>query len=206
MATVEKTARTRQSKTYLPDQEREELLKFAQVLNGINIAVDDPGQAMLVGPDGKQVPIPAELFQVLEEAANVLALGDGISILPYSAKLTTQEAADFLGMSRPTFVKILQSGAIPFEMAGRHRRVTLRDVVDYQERAQRELREALAELAKDSIEHYDKLPKGVPSLKRRMLPLRARFFAIMSKNATSATDFFRIPTDRVVELGTQLVL
>jgi KUP system potassium uptake protein len=46
----------------------------------------------------------------------------------------------------------------------------------------------------------------VPSLKRRIAPLRARFFAIMSKNATSATDFFRIPTDRVVELGTQLVL
>jgi KUP system potassium uptake protein len=29
---------------------------------------------------------------------------------------------------------------------------------------------------------------------------------MMSKNATSATDFFRIPTNRVVELGTQLVL
>lgn len=168
MATMESAARLRQSKTYLPDQQREELLKFAQVLKGINIAaVGEPGQAMLVGPDGKQVPIPAELFEVLEEAANVLALGDGISILPYSAKLTTQEAADFLGMSRPTFVKILQSGAIPFEMAGRHRRVTLRDVVDYQDRAQRERRAALAELAKDSIEHYDKLPKGVPSLKRR---------------------------------------
>jgi excisionase family DNA binding protein len=167
MATVEKTARLRQSKTYLPDREREELLKFAQVLNGINTAVGEPGQAMLVGPDGRQVPIPAELFQVMEEAANVLALGDGISILPYSAKLTTQEAADFLGMSRPTFVKILESGAIPFEMAGRHRRVTLRDVVDYQDRAQRERRAALAELAKDSIEHYDKLPKGVPTLKRR---------------------------------------
>jgi excisionase family DNA binding protein len=167
MATVEKAAPLRQTKTYLPGRKLQEFLKFAQVLNGINTAVGEPGQAMLVGPDGKQVPIPAELFQVLEEAANVLALGDGISILPYSAKLTTQEAADFLGMSRPTFVKILQSGAIPFEMAGRHRRVTLRDVVDYQERAQRERREALAELAKDSIEHYDKLPKGVPSLKRR---------------------------------------
>lgn len=166
MTTVGKTARLRQSKTYLPDQEREKLLQFAQVLNGINLAVGERGQAMLVGPDGKQVPIPAELFQVLEEAANVLALGDGISILPYSAKLTTQEAADFLGMSRPTFVKILQSGAIPFEMVGRHRRVTLRDVVDYQGRAQSERRAALAELAKDSIEHYDKLPKGVPSLQR----------------------------------------
>ena len=46
----------------------------------------------------------------------------------------------------------------------------------------------------------------VPSLRRDIAPLRARFFALMSKNATSATDFFRIPTDRVVELGTQLVL
>lgn len=166
MSTVERAARMRQSKTYLPDHEREELLKFAQVLNGINVAIGEPGQAMLVGPNGKQVPIPAELFQVLEEAANVLALGDGISILPYSAKLTTQEAADFLGMSRPTFVKLLQSGAIPFEMAGRHRRVTLRDVVDYQERARSERRAALAELARDSMEHYDALPTGVPSLQR----------------------------------------
>ncbi len=166
MATVERAARLRQSKTYLPDHEREELLQFAQVLNGINITVGKPGHAMLVGSDGKQVPIPAELFQVLEEAANVLALGDGISILPYAAKLTTQEAADFLGMSRPTFVKILTSGEIEFEMVGRHRRVMLRDVVAYQARAQSVRRAALADIAKNSIEHYDKLPKGVPSLDR----------------------------------------
>ena len=46
----------------------------------------------------------------------------------------------------------------------------------------------------------------VPTLKRNMAPWRARLFAIMSKNATSASDFFKIPTDRVVELGTQLVI
>jgi KUP system potassium uptake protein len=46
----------------------------------------------------------------------------------------------------------------------------------------------------------------VPSMGRGMLPIRARFFAIMSKNATSASDFFHIPTNRVVELGTQLVI
>jgi KUP system potassium uptake protein len=47
----------------------------------------------------------------------------------------------------------------------------------------------------------------VPMLSRkRMAHWRARFFAIMSKNATSATDFFHIPTNRVVELGTQLVI
>jgi KUP system potassium uptake protein len=46
----------------------------------------------------------------------------------------------------------------------------------------------------------------VPSMRGKIAPLRARYFALMSKNATSATDFFNIPTDRVVELGTQLVL
>lgn len=46
----------------------------------------------------------------------------------------------------------------------------------------------------------------VPSMTRRMTPLRARLFAVMSKNATSASDFFQIPTNRVVELGTQLVI
>jgi KUP system potassium uptake protein len=46
----------------------------------------------------------------------------------------------------------------------------------------------------------------VPSLTRKIAPLRARLFALMSKNATSASDFFKIPTNRVVELGTQLVI
>ena len=46
----------------------------------------------------------------------------------------------------------------------------------------------------------------VPSMARGMTPVRARLFAVMSKNATSASDFFHIPTNRVVELGTQLVI
>ena len=46
----------------------------------------------------------------------------------------------------------------------------------------------------------------VPSMARKFTPLRARLFAAMSKNATSASDFFKIPTNRVVELGTQLII
>ena len=46
----------------------------------------------------------------------------------------------------------------------------------------------------------------VPTFRRKISPLRARLFGLMSKNATSATEFFKIPTDRVGELGTQLVI
>lgn len=44
----------------------------------------------------------------------------------------------------------------------------------------------------------------IPNIKPGMALWRERLFAFMTKNATSATDFFRIPTNRVVELGTQL--
>jgi KUP system potassium uptake protein len=44
----------------------------------------------------------------------------------------------------------------------------------------------------------------VPSLNPGMAPWRERLFTFMTLNATRATIFFKIPTDRVVELGTQL--
>jgi KUP system potassium uptake protein len=36
--------------------------------------------------------------------------------------------------------------------------------------------------------------------------VRDRVFAAMARNAGSVTDFFRIPTNRVVELGTRIEL
>ena len=58
-----------------------------------------------------------------------------------------------------------------------------------------------------SYTHLDVYKRQIPRIPGRdIAPWRARLFALMSKNATSATDFFKIPTNRVVELGTQLVL
>jgi len=44
----------------------------------------------------------------------------------------------------------------------------------------------------------------VPSVKPGMARWREHLFAWMSRNATSAMDFFRLPCNRVVELGTQV--
>ena len=46
----------------------------------------------------------------------------------------------------------------------------------------------------------------VPSSKPQMAPWRARLFALMSRNAQSATSFFGLPVNRVVELGAQIEL
>ncbi|MGE3773535.1 MAG: potassium transporter Kup, partial [Gammaproteobacteria bacterium] len=44
----------------------------------------------------------------------------------------------------------------------------------------------------------------IPSLTPVMAAWRERLFALMNQNATPAHEFFRIPTNRVVELGTQI--
>jgi KUP system potassium uptake protein len=46
----------------------------------------------------------------------------------------------------------------------------------------------------------------IPTVAPGMALWRERLFASMSKNATKASDFFQIPTNRVVELGTQVEL
>lgn len=58
---------------------------------------------------------------------------------PHRTVLTTQEAADLLGITRPTLVRLLEAGKIPYTSPGRHRRVELSDVLEFQqgERARR---------------------------------------------------------------------
>ena len=46
----------------------------------------------------------------------------------------------------------------------------------------------------------------VPAERKHFAQWRAHLFKLMTKNATSATDFFKIPSNRVVELGSQLVI
>ncbi len=46
----------------------------------------------------------------------------------------------------------------------------------------------------------------IPTIRPGMAMWREKLFVSMAKNAISATDFFRIPANRVVELGTQVEL
>lgn len=109
--------------------------------------------AALLGPDGQTIPLPVEAFRVLCDVVEFMKQGKAVTIAPIDQRLTTQQAADFLGISRPTFVKILEKGDIPFQRAagGRHRRVLLRDVCDYQARISVERGRVLDELTAQAV-------------------------------------------------------
>ncbi|GIG62419.1 hypothetical protein Lfu02_67910 [Longispora fulva] len=133
-------------RTVLPPEDLAALTRFAQGLT----SVEAPAKAQLIGPDGARIEIPDDLYGVLRDVVTALTEGMAISIAPHNTMLTTQEAADLLNISRPTLVRLLSEGEIPHTTRGRHRRVLLRDVLDYQERTRSERRQTLDQLAAEA--------------------------------------------------------
>jgi excisionase family DNA binding protein len=100
--------------------------------------------------DGSTIDLPVDIAEALRGIVEALAQGKAVTVAPQHTTLTTQQAADLLGISRPTFVKRLEEGDIPFTKPGRHRRVRLSDVLAYRNRMRSESSEALDRLAQIS--------------------------------------------------------
>jgi excisionase family DNA binding protein len=103
-------------------------------------------QGELAGDDALVVPREAAVLfaQVLDYLAN----GEGVAVMPNSAELTTQQAAEYLNVSRPYLIKLLETGKIPFRLVGTHRRIRFWDLRDYRNHDDLDRRRAADELTK----------------------------------------------------------
>jgi excisionase family DNA binding protein len=118
------------------------------------------GKARLVGRGGEPaLELPDAVYELLLKIVGGLQQGKAISVVPVTQDLTTQEAAEFLGVSRPFFVKLLKENELPFHLIGTHRRVYLKDLLDYKHRRDNQRREALDTIAREADEAglYDKV-------------------------------------------------
>jgi excisionase family DNA binding protein len=122
--------------TYIPEADGRALARVYDFLSAHEPA--GKGQVapryLLTGPDlGDQVEIPAEIYRVLHQVIEAMSQGMAVTVVPQSQTMTTQQAAELLGVSRPTLIRLLETERIPFERIGTHRRVRLRDVLAYRE-------------------------------------------------------------------------
>lgn len=103
----------------------------------------------LIGREGVRIDLPEPIFHLLVRVVRMMREGRAIVLLPEDEKLTTQAAADFLGMSRQHFVDLLEGGEIPFHLVGTHRRVYFKDVLSFQKQRDTQRKNTLNQLFSD---------------------------------------------------------
>ncbi|MBY0440949.1 MAG: helix-turn-helix domain-containing protein [Mycobacteriaceae bacterium] len=131
-------------RTVLPPREQQ---NFADLLEALSSA-----GAAIYGRTGHAVPLPEEVRDAFLNVAVAMSEGKGIRLVPHRMTLTTQEAADILNISRPTLVKLLEEGRIPHEKPGRHRKIRLDALLQYQQETRIRRAAALQEATRDSAD------------------------------------------------------
>jgi len=131
--------------TVLPPHDMDVLAKAQAVL-----ASDTP--VVLSAASGVSVPLPDELRGLLATVVAAMSCGQAVTLAPLGQQLTTQKAADLLGISRPTLIKLLDGGRIPYQKPGHHRRIRLSDLLAYQAARRDQQRQTLRALAQEAQE------------------------------------------------------
>ncbi len=103
-----------------------------------------------VGTTNDEIELPEGAVRLLVDILSNMAEGNAVTLIPVHAELTTKQAADILGVSRPFLIRLLEEGVIPFRKVGTHRRVYFEDVQAYKKQVTDERESTLQQLVEDA--------------------------------------------------------
>jgi excisionase family DNA binding protein len=125
------------------DQETQIARTASAVLTSlISSAENSPAHLSVCAREKEEarIALPPSVIRLLLNALQEMAKGNAVTLLPIPKELTTQQAADMLGVSRPFLLKLLEEEKIPSRLVGTQHHVLYQDVLYYaqQERIRRE--------------------------------------------------------------------
>ncbi len=87
---------------------------------------------VLITSGGDVIELPRALNDLFISVVQAMKQKQAVFLMHEDEAFTTQAAANFLGMSRQFFVKLLDKDDLPFHHVGTHSRVFFKDLVTYQ--------------------------------------------------------------------------
>ena len=156
--------------TYLPARHAD--------LDGVSKALEagEASEYALVGPGGRRVALPAEIHDVLVGVVEAMRAGKAVHLTPSDEQLTTQQAADMLGISRPTLIAIIDRGELACTRVSSHRRIRLDDLLAYRDRRRAAQRAVLEQLQSDHDDEAsaDEILAAAKAARKAVAARRAR--------------------------------
>lgn len=108
------------------------------------------GHPRVTTADGTVLDLPETVEQALVEVLQAAADGDRPLVVRSPEDLTTEQAAAVLGVSRPTVVRLIDTGKLPARMVGTHRRVALGDVLAHRQASAQRRSDALDRMTRQA--------------------------------------------------------
>lgn len=102
--------------------------------------------------DGQTLPLPRAIQELISHLLVEMSQGNAVTLIPIHAEMTTQEAADYLNVSRPYLVKMLERDEIPHHKVGTHRRIRFTELKAFKHKQIEARSKALDELASQAQE------------------------------------------------------
>ena len=96
------------------------------------------------------IDLPAGAVDLLMHVLEAMAAGQGVTLIPESAELTTVQAGNVLNVSRPFLIKLLDQKAIPHRKVGKHRRIRMEDVMAYKDSIDQQREQVLEQLTHEA--------------------------------------------------------
>ena len=113
-------------------------------------ASSDEGIAQHLVSDGEEIDLPPVVRDAVHDLLVRFARGEAVIIASADQLLTTSQAGEVIGVSRTYICRLLDEGRLRYEHRGTHRRIRLRDAVEFSKTREREQQRALDRIAEVS--------------------------------------------------------
>lgn len=118
-----------------------------QAVKAVQAARDEKiDELVLTTTTGRKVELDPALVELVTHVLNRVALGGEVMVQTVPELLSTITAAEMLGVSRPTVMKLIRNGELNTIMAGTHHRLRASEVSALREKRELERRAAIEEL------------------------------------------------------------
>lgn len=125
-------------------------IKVASMI--VKAVLEHPKEKLVLLIDGKEFTLSDQMTKAFLKIVSEISKGESVAIEALDTQMTTQEAADYLGYSRPTLIKLLDEYDVEVSKVGRHRRISFSEVKKLQCLIQASQQQAIRNLQKLEVE------------------------------------------------------